>query len=222
MLGETVRALVRMDYPHETWVLDECDDPQVKALCMRLGACHFSRKHAPRYQTAAGTFQARSKHGNYNAWLDAIGFQRYEIIAAFDPDHVPVPTFLTEVLGYFNDPEVGYVQVAQVYYNQRASFIARGAAEETYGYYSSVQMAAYALGYPIVTGCHNTHRVIALQHVGGFAPHDADDLLLTLLYRSQHWRGVYVPQGPRPRPHPRGLARLLAATTAVGAVCSRH
>jgi cellulose synthase (UDP-forming) len=55
-------------------------------------------------------------------------------------------------------------------------------------------MAAYAMGYPIVTGCHNTHRVTALQDVGGFAPHDADDLLLTLLYRARGWRGVYVPQ----------------------------
>jgi cellulose synthase (UDP-forming) len=126
--------------------------------------------------------------------LDAIGFQRYDIVVAFDPDHVPVPTFLTAVLGYFADPEVGYVQTAQAYYNQRASFIARGAAEETYGYYSAVQMAAYALGYPIITGCHNTHRVTALQAVGGFAPHEADDLLLTLHYRAGGWRGVYVPQ----------------------------
>jgi cellulose synthase (UDP-forming) len=29
VLEETVRALVRMDYPHETWVLDEGDDDQV-------------------------------------------------------------------------------------------------------------------------------------------------------------------------------------------------
>ena len=194
MLAETVRALVTMDYPHDTWVLDEGDDPQVKALCTRLGAFHFSRKAIPGYHTPAGTFQARSKHGNYNAWFDAIGFTRYDILVAFDPDHVPASTFLTEVLGYFDDPEVGYVQAAQAYYNQRASFIARGAAEETYAYYSSVQMAAYALGYPIVTGCHNTHRVTALQDVGGFAPHDADDLLLTLLYRARGWRGVYVPQ----------------------------
>ena len=194
MLAVTVRALVAMDYPHDTWVLDEGDDPQVKALCTRLGAFHFSRKATPGYHTPAGRFQARSKHGNYNAWLDAVGFRRYEIVVAFDPDHVPAPTFLTAVLGYFNDPEVGYVQAAQAYYNQRASFIARGAAEETYGYYSSVQMAAYAMGYPIITGCHNTHRVTALQDVGGFAPHDADDLLLTLLYRARGWRGVYVPQ----------------------------
>jgi len=194
MLAETVRALVAMDYPHDTWVLDEGNDPQVKALCAQLGACHFSRKHLPSYQTVAGPFQTRSKHGNYNAWFDAIGFKRYEILTAFDPDHVPEPTFLTEVLGYFHDPAVGYVQAAQAYYNQRASFIARGAAEETYGYYSSFQMAAYALGYPIITGCHNTHRVSALQDVGGFAPHEADDLLLTLLYRARGWRGVYVPQ----------------------------
>lgn len=194
MLAATVRALVAMDYPHDTWVLDEGDDPPVKALCTRLGAFHFSRKAIPGYHTPTGPFQARSKHGNYNAWLDAIGFTRYDILVAFDPDHVPVPPFLTAVLGYFDDPEVGYVQAAQAYYNQRASFIARGAAEETYAYYSSVQMAAYALGYPIVTGCHTTHRVTALQDVGGFAPHEADDLLLTLLYRARGWRGVYVPQ----------------------------
>src|SRR5919206_567306 len=32
MLEETVRALVAMEYPHETWVLDEGDEPQVRAL----------------------------------------------------------------------------------------------------------------------------------------------------------------------------------------------
>src|SRR5205807_1067269 len=64
MLEETVRALVVMDYPHETWVLDEGDDDQVKALCLRLGAHHFSRKHLTQYQTTCGTFESHSKHGN--------------------------------------------------------------------------------------------------------------------------------------------------------------
>ncbi len=80
-----------------------------------------------------------------------------------------------------------------MYYNQSASFIARGAAEETYGYYSSIQMTSYALGYPIVTGCHHTHRVSALREIGGFAPHEADDLLITVHYRAAGWKGVYVP-----------------------------
>src|SRR5262249_54200871 len=87
MLEETVKALVAMDYPHETWVLDEGDADEVKALCHRLGAKHFSRKNCQHYQTDHGIFQSRTKHGNYNAWLHQIGFARYEIITAFDPDH---------------------------------------------------------------------------------------------------------------------------------------
>lgn len=194
MLEKTLTALVAMDYPHDTWVLDEGDTAEVKLLCQQLGARHFSRKGQAHYQTERGDFQTRSKHGNYNAWLDAIGFAQYGIVASFDPDHVPDRTFLTEVLGYFDDPTVGYVQAPQVYGNQYASLVARGAAEETYAYNSSIQMASYGMGYPIVVGCHNTHRVTALRDVGGFAPHDADDLLITLFYRTSGWQGVYVPK----------------------------
>jgi cellulose synthase (UDP-forming) len=194
MLEATLKALISLNYPHDTWVLDEEDNEAVKKLCISFGANHFSRKNYPQYQANSGIFQSHSKHGNYNAWLYSIAFDRYDIITAFDPDHVPQKNFLTTVLGYFEDPSIGYVQAAQVYYNQKASFIARGAAEETYAYYSSVQMASYGMGYPIVVGCHNTHRVTALQQVGGFAPHDADDLLITLFYRDKGWKGVYVPE----------------------------
>jgi cellulose synthase (UDP-forming) len=81
------------------------------------------------------------------------------------------------------NPHVGSkyatTQAAQAYYNQEASFIARGAAAETYGYYSSIQMFSFAVGYPVVTGCHNTHRVTAVKQVRGLPAHDADDLLIT-------------------------------------------
>ena len=55
-------------------------------------------------------------------------------------------------------------------------------------------MTNYALGYPIVTGCHNTHRVTVLKQVGGFASHAADDLLITVNYRICGWKGVYLPK----------------------------
>ena len=194
MLERTVSALVTINYPHDTWVLDEGDDDRVKALCANLGACHFSRKHLPQYQTEGDIYKMGTKHGNHNAWLYEIGFKKYDIITSFDPDHVPHPSFLENVLGYFDDPEIGYVQAPQVYYNQDASFIARGAAEETYAYYSCFQMTMYSMDYPVVVGCHNTHRVTALKQVGGFAPHDADDLLITLLYRKAGWKGVYLPK----------------------------
>jgi cellulose synthase/poly-beta-1,6-N-acetylglucosamine synthase-like glycosyltransferase len=194
MVRETVKAIVAMDYPHDSWVLDEENDERVKALCLQLGARHFSRKYLPQYQASAGRFRSGSKYGNYNAWLHEVGFEDYDILTTFDPDHVPKKSFLVSVLGYFDDAKVGYVQAAQAYYNQRASFIARGAAEETYSYYSSVQMAGFGLGYPIIVGCHNTHRLTALRQVGGFPAHDAEDLMLTMLYRANKWWGVYVPE----------------------------
>jgi cellulose synthase/poly-beta-1,6-N-acetylglucosamine synthase-like glycosyltransferase len=194
MLETTVAALVAMRYPHDTWVLDEGNDAQVRRVCQRLGAKHYSRLGTPRYQQAEGRFKAATKYGNYNAWLEDVGYEAYDIVVAFDSDHVAKPEYLTSVLGYFEDEKVGYIQAAQVYSNQGASFIARAAAEETYAYYSSVQMTAFAVGYPMVVGCHNAHRVTALRQIGGFSPHEADDMVMTLLYRAHGWRGVYVPK----------------------------
>ena len=194
MLELTVQALVAMDGQHDTWVLDEGDEPAVRALCIRHGAHHFTRKHRPALRTPNGSLADATKHGNYNAWLDSLGYERYDLLVSFDPDHVPERHYLTSTLGYFNDSRIGYVQAPQTYYNQDASWIARGAAEETYDYYSAHQMASYGLGHPIVVGAHTAHRMSALRGVGGFAAHDADDLLLTLLYRSNGWRGVYVPR----------------------------
>lgn len=194
MLEETIRALASLNYPHDTWVLDEGNDPQVKSLCVALGVLHFSRKDRPKYQMKNGVFQQKTKYGNYNSWLYEVGFDCYDIIVNFDPDHVPSQNFLEEVLGYFNDPDIGYVQVAQAYYNQKTSFIAKGAAEETYWYYSVYQQYCHSFGHPIVTGCHTAHRGTALKAVGGFASHDADDLLITFFYRALGWKGVYIPR----------------------------
>jgi len=194
MLRRTVQAMVAMDYPHDAWVLDEGDDPEVRELCGRLGARHFSRRGHDEWVRPQGTYAARTKHGNYNAWLAAVGYEHYDVLANFDPDHVPRREFLERTLGHLRDPAVGYVQAPQTYYNQEAGLVARGAAEETYTYYSSVQQASFALGYPIVTGCHTVQRLDVLRMVGGFAAHDADDLLITLRYRAAGVRGVYLPE----------------------------
>jgi cellulose synthase (UDP-forming) len=193
MLEQSLRALLALDYPHDTWVLDEGNDPEVRRLCERVGAHHFSRRDMPEFQRPSGRLQARTKHGNYNAWFDMVGFDRYDAIATFDPDHIPRPGYLTRLLGYLDEPRVGFVQAPQVYYNQAASFIARGAAEETYAYYSSIQMVGYAAGFPVAVGCHTLHRTDALRSVGGLPAHDADDFAVTLMYLAAGWHGVYDP-----------------------------
>jgi cellulose synthase (UDP-forming) len=194
MLEETVRALAAIRYPHDTWVLDEGDDPAVRHLCSRLGVRHFTRRGVERFQQSTGPFRARTKYGNYNAWLEVHGYEAYDFIVAVDSDHILRPGYLDRVLGFFTDERVAFVQPAQCYYNQKASLVARAAAEETYAYYSSILMAAQGVGYPLLVGCHNTHRVSALREIGGFAPHEADDLVMALLYRARGWRGVFLPR----------------------------
>jgi cellulose synthase/poly-beta-1,6-N-acetylglucosamine synthase-like glycosyltransferase len=194
MLEQTLRGLVGMDYPHDTWVLDEGDDPEVRALCERLGARHFSRRGRPAYNTESGPLAARKKFGNLNAWLAEPASADYDVLVTFDPDHVPERSYLMRTLGHLIDPRVGYVQAAQFYYNQDASFIARGAAEESYEFYSSLQMANHAFGEPTIVGSHTVHRVTALRALGGFPPHEAEDTYLALLYKWGRWRGVYVPE----------------------------
>ncbi|MEO6444841.1 MAG: glycosyltransferase family 2 protein [Gemmatimonadaceae bacterium] len=194
MLELTLDAMVRMSEAHDTWVLDEEDDPAVQELCARLGARHFSRARRPEFQMAAGSLRAGTKHGNYNAWLAEIGYASYDVLAMFDPDHVPDANYLQRTLGYFRVEDVGFVQPPQVYYNQKAGLVARGAAEESYGYYSSHLMASYAMGHTVVIGSHGLHRLSALHQVGGLPAHDAEDLYLTILYRAAGWRGVFVPE----------------------------
>ena len=79
-------------------------------------------------------------------------------------------------------------------YNQGAGLVASGAAEETYAYFSAIQMASYGLDYPIIVGGHNVAPDGRARSGRRFRGHDADDLLLTLNYRAAGWGGVYVPR----------------------------
>ena len=50
----------------------------------------------------------------------AEGAEKIDVIAVLDCDHVPLPTFLTATLGWFDDPELALVQGPQSYYNSGA------------------------------------------------------------------------------------------------------
>ena len=194
MLERTLAAMQKVCYPHDTWLLDEGDDDAAIELCAKLGVRHFSRKGRAEYQTEHGPYQRGTKHGNYNAWLNEAGFANYDVLAALDPDHVPVSSFLAETLGQLSDPRIAYVQSPQEYYNYPASLIARGCSEEGRDFYWISQRTFHRFGSPSVIGAHGVHRMKALQAVGGLAPHIADDLLLTLRYQMSGWRGAYVPK----------------------------
>lgn len=193
VLEKTLRAMVRVRYPHDTWVLDEGGDPDVRRLCAELGVYHFSRKGIERYNQKRGKFAAKTKGGNQNAWRDDHEHE-YDIIAQMDVDHVPRPDYLQRTLGYFRDPEVGFVLGPQIYGNHDESWIARGAAEQAFGFYGSYQRGYHGVGMALFIGTNHVYRVAAMRDIGGYAHGIVEDHLTGMHFFAAGWRGVYVPE----------------------------
>ncbi len=194
-LESTLEKMSGVNYPHDSYLLDEEDSEEARFYCEKWGVRHFSRKGNRIYNQSSGKFQARTKGGNLNSWLYEFGNQ-YDFVTFLDPDHAPHPEFLDKVLGYFAHPKVAFVQGPQVLYNCNVNWVTRGAAEQSYFFYGPVQMGLFCIGACVVNGSHSTFRVSDLFAIReeSYAVHDADDILTSMRIHAAGKTGVYVPE----------------------------
>jgi cellulose synthase (UDP-forming) len=193
LLHQCLPALVDADYPHDTWLLDEGDLPEVRNLCFRLGVKHFSRHGIDDYNMAAGKFLRKTKGGNHNSWYDRHG-HNYDIVAQLDTDFIPEPNFLTRTLGYFNDPDVGFVVTPQIYGNTGESVIAQGAAEQAFNFYGPILRGFSGIECSVMIGANHVVRVKALAQVNHYSAHITEDVLTGMKLHANSWKSVYVPE----------------------------
>lgn len=180
LIIRTLEAIRQIKYPHTAYLCDEGDDPVYREACRRLGVIHVTR-----------TEKKDAKAGNINnALKQATG----DICLIMDPDHVPHPEFLDRVVPYFEDPDIGYVQVVQAYYNRKESLVAYGAAEQTYHFYGPMMMSMNSYGTAQAIGANCTFRREALDSIGGHAPGLAEDMHTAMRLHAQGWKSVYVPE----------------------------
>lgn len=200
MVRATLAAATRLRHAGtlDVWLLDEGDDPEVKELCAALGVRHFSRKGVARWNQPTGPFRARTKHGNYNSWLDAHG-DAYEFMACVDTDHVPLPNFLERMLGYFRDPDVAFVVGPQVYGNYDAA-VTKAAESQQFLFHALIQRAGNAYDGAMFVGTNNAVRISALKGIGGLYDSITEDMATGFeLHRTRNpqtghkWRSVYTP-----------------------------
>ena len=200
MVERTMRAALAVRHPgtYHVWLLDEGDDDEVKAMCERLGVKHFSRKAIAEYNAAAGAFKAKTKHGNYNSWVDRHG-DDYDVFVSVDPDHVPMPNFCERLLGYFRDPDVAFVVGPQIYGNYH-NVITRWAESQQYLFHSLLQRAGNKRGIAMLVGTNNAIRISALRSIGGLQDSITEDMATSLVLHSTRnpetgarWRSVYTP-----------------------------
>jgi cellulose synthase/poly-beta-1,6-N-acetylglucosamine synthase-like glycosyltransferase len=200
MVRATLEGAValRHDGPLDVWLLDEGDDTEVKRLCDRLGVHHFSRKNVEKWNQPKGAFRAKTKHGNYNAWLDAHG-DGYDFMACVDTDHIPLPNFLERMLGYFRDPDIAFVVGPQVYGNYDTP-VTKAAESQQFLFHALIQRAGNHYGSPMFVGTNNAVRVSVLQQIGGLYDSITEDMATGLEIHGTRnpesgrtWRSVYTP-----------------------------
>jgi cellulose synthase (UDP-forming) len=192
MLRRTLAGMIVADYPHETWVLDEGNDPAARAMCEHLGVRHFSRKGRDGFNTDGGTFAAKTKGGNHNAWYAHHGGE-YDVVAQIDSDFRVRRDFLTRTLGHFRDPRIAFVGTPQVYGNM-GNLVARGAAQQTYMFYGPILRALSGRRMTLLIGANHIVRVAALREVGWYQGHLTEDLATGKRFHQGRWRSVYVPE----------------------------
>lgn len=188
-------ALRKVTYPHDSWILDEGASPEVRALAQERGVRYFTRRGVEHWNQPKPPFQAKTKAGNVNAWLDhveALGLD-YEVFVQLDVDHRPRPDYLDRVLGYFRDENVAWVQAPSVCGNLD-NWTARGLAEQDLIFQGPLQMGFYgATGTPFIIGSHTSYRTHAIRRIGGFQPTRAEDHLDTVVLAAHGYTGVFVP-----------------------------
>ncbi|SCX11561.1 glycosyltransferase family 2 protein [Mycolicibacterium fluoranthenivorans] len=143
-----------MTYPHKTWILDDGNRQEFADAAKRIGVGYIVRgpdwDGRPRF----------AKAGNVN---NALFRTSGEFIAVFDADQVPDPAFLDRVLGYFDDPEVAFVQTPQRFWNVPRSDPLGSGADLFYG---PIQQGKDGWGAAFFCGSNAVLRREALMALG--------------------------------------------------------
>ena len=180
MVKQTLLAIQKISYPHTTYLCDEANDNYLKEFCRENNIIHVTRNN--RIDAKAGNIN--------NALLQAKG----DICLIIDPDHIPVENILDEIIPYFEDEHIGFVQTVQAYYNVKQSLVAKGAAEQTFQFYGPIMMSMNSYGTVNAIGANCVFRRKALDSIGGHAAGLSEDMHTAMQLYAKGWKSVYVPK----------------------------
>jgi cellulose synthase (UDP-forming) len=196
MLRRTIMAARNMTYPHQTWLLDDGNRPEMAAMAEELGVHYLARPN-----------NEHAKAGNLN---NALAHSKGQFIAIFDADHVPHKNFLVRALGYFSDPKVAFVQTPQDFYNLD-SFQHRHKPGTNYVwteqslFFRVIMRGKDYWNAAFFCGSCAIVRRSALEQIGGFATETVtEDLHTSVRLHKKGFGSVY---------HPESLAYGLAPAT---------
>ncbi|KAK3295401.1 nucleotide-diphospho-sugar transferase [Chaetomium fimeti] len=186
ILENTYRHILRLDWPApklRVHVLDDGDQPAVRALAARYGFEYMVRDDRPRLRKA----------GNLR-WA----FSRTEgdFFAIFDADFCPRPDFLRElVVEHLADDKTAIVQSPQYFrVTDDQTWVEQGAGATQELFYRVVQVNRNRWGASICVGSNAVYRRAALEEVGGTAEIGfSEDVHTGFGAVDRGWKVKYVP-----------------------------
>ena len=180
MVEETLRAALAIAYPHRTYVLNDgriagrADWREIERLAARLGVTCFTRATGP-----------RGKAANLN---HALARTSGELIATIDADHLAVPDFAHQTLGYFSDPRLAFLTTPQQY----SAGDDQTLQNRELFFYRVIQPAKDAANSAFSCGNGIVYRRVALASIGGFSEwNTVEDVHTSYQLHANGWRSAY-------------------------------
>jgi cellulose synthase (UDP-forming) len=178
VVRRTLEAALAIRGAHRTWLLDDGSSDDMRALADDLG-CFYLRRLG----------SAGAKAGNIN---HALTQAKGDFFVVFDADFVPRPEFIEEVLPFFTDDNVAFVQTPQTYGNLH-TMIARGAGYMQSVFYRFIQPGRNHFNAAFCVGTNVMFRRSAVQEIGGiYADSKSEDVWTSLKLHERGWRSIYL------------------------------
>lgn len=186
IIEETVEATLRMKYP--SFAVYILNDGKVANRDNWQEAEVIAKRHG--IQCITRTVPGGAKAGNIN---NALTLTTEPFVVVFDADHIPKPEFLEEMMGYFVDEKVAFVQSPQFYKNADVNQVAGGSWEQQTLFFGPLLEGKDGINATFMCGTNMAIRRSALEEAGGMSEKSiAEDFLTSLLIHSHKWKSVYV------------------------------
>ncbi|MBC8120261.1 MAG: glycosyltransferase [Gemmatimonadaceae bacterium] len=186
----TLDALARLRYPNfEVMVIDNnTKDPDLwkplEAYCRKLGE-RFRFFHVEQLPGAkAGALNFAMRHINPDV----------EVIGVVDSDYQAEPDFLESLIGYFDNPKMGFVQTPHDYRDWEGSLYQRMCYWEYKIFFETTMVSLNERDAALTVGTMCLIRRRALEEAGGWSEWcQTEDSELSIRIHACGYSSVYVP-----------------------------
>lgn len=184
----TLQRLLDLDYPEDRFIImvgddstdDACRNP-LRAFCKGHGVAYLHRRDRSGYKAGALNMLLRQTPPDAN------------LVAVVDADYHVEPEFLRATVGFFVDPELGWLQTPQDYRNRHQSFLTEQYYLADAYFYRTILPSRNEENSIIFCGTMGMLRKRAVQEVGGWGEkYITEDAELSVRLLNAGWRSLYV------------------------------